>query len=93
MTASSKILSAARHVRMEHGHHSTAASKRSLGRLASGLRSAREARGWSRRYMAEQMGVSLSSLAHVELAQNWPTMPVYLAMCKVLELGQPPLVK
>lgn len=47
----------------------------------------------SRRQFADKIGLSYSNTSNIELGENWPSMPVYIKICEVLGVGEPPLVK
>lgn len=64
-----------------------------LAVFAGRVRRARQAKRLSQVAMAEKIGCSNKQLNNIEHAQNWPSMPVYLAICRVLELEAPPLLK
>lgn len=67
-------------------------TKKDLETLGSRLRRARQARHLSQVALAEMIGISNKQLNNVENGHNWPSFPVYLAACRVLELGEPPLL-
>lgn len=95
MTAPQKILALAPVLRKrrEHKLHSTPENRQLLRRFASGLKAARRKKGLDRRELADKVGSSMSAITHLELAENWPTLPVYLAICRELGLDVPPLLK
>jgi transcriptional regulator with XRE-family HTH domain len=68
-------------------------TKKDLEAFASRLRRTRQAAHLSQVALAEKVGISNKQLNNVENAHNWPSMPVYLNLCRVLELGEPPLLK
>lgn len=91
MTAARRIKSAAPAIkRHEHGVH--AASKAQLQRFAAALVARRRELNFSRRGVAGLVGISYGQLSHIENAENWPTVPVYLALVRELECGKAPLV-
>lgn len=52
----------------------------------------REARGMSQTALAYLIGVTNKQLYNVEKGRNWPSMPVYITLCKVLMLPKPPML-
>lgn len=68
-------------------------TKKDLEALALALRRARQAKHISQVALAESVGISNKQLNNVECAHNWPSMPVYVALCRKLELGEPPLLQ
>ena len=93
MTTPAKILALAPVLRKEHRVHHTDGSKRTLRTFAGAVVKLRLKAKLTRRAFAEQLGVSYHTAAHIELGENWPTIPVYLAICRVLNAGVPPLMK
>jgi len=93
MTASAQIKKAATVLRREHRNHHTVSSKKALRLFAAALGKRREEMRMSRTELAEEVGVSYFTMAHIELGENWPSIPVYLAICKALQVGVPPLMK
>jgi transcriptional regulator with XRE-family HTH domain len=68
-------------------------TKKDLEAFAARLRRTRQALHLSQVALAEKVGISNKQLNNVENAHNWPSMPVYVSLCRVLELGEPPLLK
>lgn len=64
-------------------HTLNAAAAPDLAVLAKNVALLRAAR-YTRTELAEAVGVSYATISHIENAENWPTMPVYLALCRVL---------
>jgi transcriptional regulator with XRE-family HTH domain len=60
--------------------------------FAAQIRAARKSRKLTLHAAAERIGVSLSQFANIEMARNWPSMPVYIKLCRVFGLGQPPAI-
>lgn len=81
----------------EHRIADTTAAKAALKRMASALRDARlnhkagGRTGLTIRELADRVGCSYQMISHVERADNFPSFAVYLAICRVLKLGKPPL--
>ena len=91
MTPTRRILRAAVQVkRHEHGVH--ARSRRTLVAFAAALVTRRAELDISRTALAALVRISYGQLSHIENAENWPTMPVYLGLCRALRAGKPPLV-
>ena len=93
MTTPAKILALAPVLRKEHRVHHTDGSKRTLKTFAGAVVKLRLKAGLTRRDFAEQVGISYYTAALIELGEYWPTIPVYLAICRVLDVGVPPLMK
>jgi len=56
------------------------------------LRTMRESRKVRRVTLAKSVGVHYKTLANMEAGRFWPSMPVYIAICRALMLGRPPLL-
>jgi DNA-binding XRE family transcriptional regulator len=76
--------------RREHALHKKSLS--ALRKLARSVSRARLCSGLTRRQLAGRVGVSYATINHLENAENWPTLPVFLALCRVLKSGKVPLV-
>lgn len=72
--------------RREHTLH--AGSRTSLRSFAAAVISARSTRRWDRRALATAVKVSYATISHIENAENWPTMPVGMAIIKTLKMGR-----
>ena len=91
MTAALLIKSASRVIRRrEHGVHAQARPR--LMKFAAAVATRRMQLGLSRTELATRTGISYWQLSHIENAENWPTLPVYLALCRELKCGRVPLV-
>lgn len=75
----------------EHGLAHTKASKAALKTLAVSLVAIRKGMGITQQEFASRVGISRNTLNHVENAENFPSMAVYLAICRELKLEKPPL--
>lgn len=42
--------------------------------------------------LARRIGIAQKTLAHIEQGDTWPSMPLYIALCRELKLGRIPLV-
>ena len=93
MTTLAAIASAAPEVRKEHRNHHTRDSKKMLRQFSSALVRRREELNMTRRSVADAVEISYSALSHLELGNNWPTLPVYRALCRVLKVGKPPMLR
>ena len=62
-----------------------------LEKMGRELRLARLTKGWTRAQLATAVGVSWQCIAHVDSGRNFPSFPVYGAICDVLGLPKPPL--
>lgn len=60
--------------------------------LGEQVRTLRKARNLSQTALAALIDMSNKTLDNVEKGRNWPSMPVYIALCRVLDLGVPPLL-
>lgn len=92
MSESEQIVAALPHLRKEHRQHHTKDSRETLKLFAAALLTRRLRLGYSRQKVALKAGVSYSQLSHLELGDNWPTVPVYRALCRVLKIRKPPLL-
>jgi transcriptional regulator with XRE-family HTH domain len=93
MTASAKIQSLAPALRKRSHHrvdHSRSA-KAALQRFAAGVRAMRGDR--PQREIAEGVGISVNQYSNIECGVNWPSMPVYRKLCKVLKIQLPALLR
>lgn len=67
------------------------ANKQDLARLGTAVRRKRQQKKLSQLGLAQLAGISNSQLNNVESARNWPSLPAYLAICRALGVGEPPL--
>lgn len=63
------------------------ADDQSLKTLATSARSLRKSCGLSVDQLASRLGVSVKAVYHIERGENWPSMLLYISLCR--ELGQP----
>ena len=75
----------------EHGLQHTKASQAALKTLASSVHSLRKASGMSLKDLAEKVGCSYQVIHHIESADNFPSLAVYLAICRVFGFPNPPM--
>lgn len=75
----------------EHGLTHTPASVAALKALAGNLRATRKHRNLSQLNLAQFVGCSVSIIKHIENARSFPSLPVYLGICRCLGLPRPPL--
>ncbi len=66
--------------------------RKELGTMGSSIRIIRKARGLSQTALASLMEISNKSLDNIEAGRNWPSLPVYITICRVLDLPTPPLL-
>lgn len=92
MTIPAKILALAPMLRKEHGLHHTEGSRKALKTFAGAVFKTRIKTKLSRRQFAQQVGVSYFTIAHIELGENWPSIPTYIKICEVLGVPKPPLL-
>ncbi len=57
------------------------------------LKKSRMALGLSQTKLAEIVGSSNKQLNHIEHGRNWPSLPIYLSLCRVLKVGTPLLFR
>lgn len=57
------------------------------------LRSRREKKALKRDDVATRCGISYKTLANLEAGRSWPSMPVYISLCRLLGVGKVPLVE
>lgn len=91
MTSRLRISRLARDLQRDE-HTLDKASRGVLDRYALALKARREELNISRRSLAEKVGVSYGQLSHIENAENWPTVPVFIAIARVLKCGRVPLL-
>lgn len=60
--------------------------------LGEELLAHRNSRGLSQTALAHLVGISNKTLENIESGRNWPSLPVYIVICKVLGIGRPPLL-
>lgn len=92
MTATAAITQAAPAIRSEHKLQASRASKKSLRSFAKGVRRRREELCITFTELRTALGISKSQMSHIECGDNWPSMAVYVELCRVLKVGVPPLV-
>lgn len=91
MTARLCIISTASHVKRRQ-HALNASSKSALRRFAVAVTARRIELDISRSDLAKQTGISYGQMAHIENGDNWPTLPVFRRLCRVLRCGRVPLL-
>lgn len=77
---------------LEHKIANSKASQEALKRLAAWLREQREARNLSLMKLADEVGCSFKQIHNIEKAQNWPSMPLFIAICRFFNHPVPPLI-
>lgn len=93
MTATAKIQSLAKNLR-KRGHHGVdhdPGASEALKQFGQGVRAKRGPR--SQRVVADRIGISINQYSNIERGINWPSMPVYLKICRVLRIALPGLLK
>lgn len=55
-----------------------------LTKFAAALRARRLNMKMSQRELARQVGISSKSLCNLEMGNNWPSVPVYVALTRVM---------
>lgn len=43
--------------------------------------------------LASSVGCSVGQISNMEAGRNWPSMPVYVKLCRVLKVATPPFLK
>lgn len=56
------------------------------------LRLLRQHRGMSRTELGKAVGIDYKTVANIEAARYWPSMPVYISLCRALRLGKMPVL-
>lgn len=92
MTALRRIKSLAPALKKRSQHTLNGDAEALLRMFAFAVKKRRAELGVSRTQVARSVGISYAQLAHVENAENWPTVPVYRALCRVLKCGRVPLL-
>lgn len=64
-----------------------------LAHFAETLRATRELRKVRRATLAKSAGISYKALANMEAGHHWPSMPVYIAICRTLQMNKPPFIR
>ena len=64
-------------------------AKSDLAAFGAEVRRHRVLRGLSQTALSEKIGCSIKQLNNVEYARNWPSMTVYLALCRELGVETP----
>lgn len=70
----------------------TKESKAALKRFGQSLRELRNARGFSLELLGHEVGCSCKQIWNMENEISWPSMPVYVALCRVFEQPKPPMM-
>lgn len=97
MTATRKIQSLAKAIKSRtkrRGHHdvdSSPEAKAALVRFGQGIRVKRAMR--PQRVIAGKVGISIKQYSNVERGANWPSLPVYIKLCRVLKIKLPEMLK
>lgn len=63
---------------------------KALGAKVSARRTAKQ---WSQSDLATAAGITRSSVANIEAGRQVPALPVYVALCRVLEVDPGPLLR
>ncbi len=61
--------------------------------LGTAIRERRLQLGLSQKEFAGRIGIPTSTMNNIEVARNWPSLPVYITICRALRMGRIPLVK
>lgn len=77
---------------LEHRIADSKTSREALNRFAASVKTMRAASGLSLTQLAAQVGCSFKQIHNLEHALCWPSMPVYLSLCRVFKQPTPPMV-
>lgn len=92
MTSENKIAALAPVLkRREHSIHNTINNRRALKSFACGMIGRRKELQIERKILAQALGISYKQLSHIENGDHWPSLAVYLAICRALKCEAPPL--
>lgn len=72
-------------------HRLAEANKTQKRRLAKAIVEHRKRLGLSQRKLANEIGVSVQLIGHIEKCRNLPSISVYLALCRKFGLPKPPM--
>lgn len=64
----------------------------SLAKLGRNLRVLRKQKGLTLQKLATKTGCSFQVLWHVENGHNFPSLSVYISLCRALDQARPPMV-
>jgi len=59
--------------------------------LGVNIRARRKAIGMSQADVAREIGISSKTLCNVEMGLAWPSLPMFVRLCKALRAGRVPL--
>jgi transcriptional regulator with XRE-family HTH domain len=68
------------------------ATEKDLKALGKEMGRMRTAKNLSKTDLARKLGISTKQIDHVENGVNWPSMKVYIGLCRVLGVEQIPMV-
>ncbi len=68
------------------------ATKKDLKSFGLEVRRLRNERNLSQTELADKIGFSNKHLNHIEYGTNWPSMRIYIALCRALGVEKIPLV-
>lgn len=68
-----------------------AAAHRERAAFGRNVTHVRDRLGKSQKEIASRVGISNKTLCGFERGLNWPSMPVYVSLCRALMLPMPPL--
>ncbi len=69
------------------------ATEKELKAMGREIGRARTAKKLNKTDLARHVGVSNKQIDHIENGTNWPSMKVYIGICRVLGIEQIPFVK
>jgi transcriptional regulator with XRE-family HTH domain len=67
-----------------------ASKRKELTEFAARMTATREGRDLSQTKLAALAGCSVKQINNIEGARCWPSMPIYVAICRALGAGEPP---
>lgn len=63
-----------------------------IQKFAAAVREKREVLGMTVRGLARKVGISPSQMSNIQYGYNWPSVPVYIKLCRVLKAGKIPMI-
>lgn len=67
------------------------ATKKEMAKFGAAVRARREELKIGLRALARKSGISYGMVCHIEKGENYPSLQVYLKLCKALDCPKPPL--
>ncbi len=70
----------------------SSAERKLVEKLAENVRARRITMCMTQAALAKKCGCSTMVICHVERADNFPSLPIYIAICEALGMGKAPLL-